>query len=89
MIIVVSNTFKLEKFHGMVIYRQHNPLQFTLEQVCSVMHNNFTNSQLYQWFICEEVKKKHESCLSKVEKLIVRKLVMGCGTLHEVIRKRS
>ena len=31
--IAVSNTFKLEKFHGMVIYKHHNPLQFTLEQV--------------------------------------------------------
>eukprot|EP00794_Sanderia_malayensis_P006123 gene6123-6827_t len=35
--VIVSNTFKIEKYHGMILLRQHNPSNFTMEQFLDSM----------------------------------------------------
>lgn len=36
--VIVSNTFKIDKYHGMILMRHHNPSQFTLEQFLDAMN---------------------------------------------------
>lgn len=35
---IVSNTFKIEKYHGMILLKHHNPSVFSLEQFLDAMH---------------------------------------------------
>eukprot|EP00112_Aurelia_sp_Birch-Aquarium-sp1_P024870 Seg803.6 transcript_id=Seg803.6/GoldUCD/mRNA.D3Y31 product="hypothetical protein" protein_id=Seg803.6/GoldUCD/D3Y31 len=35
---IVSNTFKIEKYHGMILLRQHNPSKFSMEQFLDSMN---------------------------------------------------
>jgi len=36
--VVVSNTFKIEKYHGMVLFKQHNPVDFDQLQFIDAIH---------------------------------------------------